>query len=142
MARIEVGATAKAPGLAIDAVLHDFLVHEALPGTDVTAEAFFAGLARIVATLGPRNAALLARRATLQAELDAWHKAARGKPTVRIDKVLVVLEVLGLQLRLVAEGPDQPPPAPSAPPATMSSPPSRPAPASHLSPQDDHAAKT
>ena len=79
MARIEVGATAKAPGLAIDAVLHDFLVHEALPGTDVTEEAFFAGLARIVASLGPRNAALLARREALQAELDAWHKAARGK---------------------------------------------------------------
>jgi malate synthase len=79
MARIEVGATAKAPGLAIDAVLHDFLVHEALPGTDVTEEAFFAGLARIVATLGPRNAALLAKRAALQAELDAWHKAQRGK---------------------------------------------------------------
>jgi malate synthase len=65
--------------LLVEPVLHEFLVHEALPGTDVTQDAFFAGLARVVAQLGPRNAALLARRDALQAELDTWHLAHRGQ---------------------------------------------------------------
>ncbi|WP_027186451.1 malate synthase G [Desulfovibrio inopinatus] len=65
-------------GLEIDPVLYAFLVDEALPGTGVSADTFFSGLAKSLSELGPRNAALLARRDELQRLLDTWHKAHRG----------------------------------------------------------------
>ena len=74
MDRIEVA------GLKVAKPLHAFLVDEALPGSGVAPEAFFAGLARILAELGPRNAALLDARGRMQAEIDAWHRAHRGQP--------------------------------------------------------------
>ena len=49
-------------GLAIEAVLHDFLVNEVLPGLAVDAEKFFADFSAIVHDLAPRNRALLAKR--------------------------------------------------------------------------------
>ena len=61
-----------AAGLHVARALHDF-VAGALPGTGVTEDAFWTGLAGLVRDLGPRNAALLARRDTLQAQIDAWH---------------------------------------------------------------------
>jgi malate synthase len=60
--------------------LKSFLEAEALPGTGVTAEAFWAGLASILADLGPRNEALLAKRDALQAKLDAWYQEHPQKP--------------------------------------------------------------
>ena len=55
-----------------------FVENEALPGTGVEAEAFWTGLSALVHDFGPRNAALLARRDALQAEIDAWHIEERG----------------------------------------------------------------
>ena len=72
--RVEVG------GLRVAEVLHRFVEQEALPGTGVAPAAFWAGLAAIIADLGPRNAALLARREELQTSLDAWHREHPGTP--------------------------------------------------------------
>ena len=67
-----------AGGLAVAAPLHAFIVDEALPGTGVDADTFFRALAEVVATFGPRNRELLARRIELQERLDAWHAASPG----------------------------------------------------------------
>lgn len=67
-----------AAGLSIAAPLHAFIVEEALPGTGVSAEMFFNGLAGIINELGPRNSALLATRDELQSRIDAWHDANPG----------------------------------------------------------------
>ncbi|MDR0810205.1 MAG: malate synthase G [Gemmobacter sp.] len=67
-------------GLQVDALLVDFIETRALPGTGITANRFWAGLAGTVTDLGPKNRALLERRAEVQAELDAWHRTRRGTP--------------------------------------------------------------
>ncbi|MBD3786057.1 MAG: malate synthase G [Sphingomonadales bacterium] len=66
-------------GLQVAAELAEFVEGRALPGTGVEAAAFWAGFAALVRDLGPKNAALLDKRAVLQARLDAWHKAHRGQ---------------------------------------------------------------
>jgi malate synthase len=58
--------------------LQRFIDDQVLPGTGITADAFWAGFDQIVHDLAPKNAALLAERDRLQAELDAWHKAHPG----------------------------------------------------------------
>ncbi|MCJ8152086.1 malate synthase G [Shinella sedimenti] len=67
-------------GLSIDSDLYDFLVKEALPGTGVDAEAYFAAFSAIVHELGPENRALLAKRDALQEKIDAWYRA-NGAPS-------------------------------------------------------------
>jgi len=66
-------------GLQVAAVLAEFVETRALPGTGLAAEAFWAGAADIFARFAPRNAALLAKREDLQAQIDAWHKARAGQ---------------------------------------------------------------
>ncbi|MES2414178.1 MAG: malate synthase G [Pseudomonadota bacterium] len=58
--------------------LHRFIDEKVLPGTGVTATAFWNGFDAIVADLAPKNIALLAERDRLQLEMDAWHKANPG----------------------------------------------------------------
>jgi len=67
-------------GLQVAAELAGFIEERALPGTGVAAEAFWAGLARMVAELGPKNRDFLATREEMQGKIDAWHLAHRGKP--------------------------------------------------------------
>lgn len=64
--------------LSIGKPLHD-LIAKALPGTDVSAQAFWSGLQSAVETLGPKNAALLQKRADLQEKIDAWHLQRKGQ---------------------------------------------------------------
>jgi malate synthase len=66
-------------GLKIADVLFDFVAKECLPGTGISAAAFWQGFAEIVAELAPRNRELLARRDALQTKIDAWHIARRGQ---------------------------------------------------------------
>jgi malate synthase len=74
MDRIEVA------GLRVAGVLHRFVEEEALPGTGVSADAFWAGLAALLRDLGPRNRELLAHRDALQERIDAWHRDRAEKP--------------------------------------------------------------
>ncbi len=66
-------------GLKVAPVLYAF-IDDALPGTGVTRDQFWAGLAGIVADLGPQNGALLARRAELQRQIDGWHSDHPARP--------------------------------------------------------------
>ncbi len=65
-------------GLQVAAPLHSFVESEALPGTGVSAEAFWSGFASLIQDLAPRNRALLVRRDEMQAQVDAWHAGHKG----------------------------------------------------------------
>jgi malate synthase len=60
-------------GLSVATVLHDFVNHEALPGTGLDPAAFWEGFAALLAEFSATNAGLLAKRDALQAQIDAWH---------------------------------------------------------------------
>jgi malate synthase len=61
--------------LRVAKVLYDFVTNEALPGTGLDADSFWAGVDKVVTDLTPQNEELLARRDDLQAQLDKWHRA-------------------------------------------------------------------
>jgi malate synthase len=65
-------------GLSIASELTDFVETRALPGTGISADALWAGLAAILDRFVPVNRALLAKRDALQAMLDDWHTANPG----------------------------------------------------------------
>ena len=66
--RVSVG------NLRIARVLYDFVNKEALPGTDIDPDSFWAGVDKVVTDLTPQNQDLLNRRDELQAQIDKWHK--------------------------------------------------------------------
>jgi malate synthase len=61
--------------LRVAKVLHDFITSEALPGTGLDPDSFWAGVDKVVTDLTPQNQELLARRDELQAQIDRWHRA-------------------------------------------------------------------
>ncbi|GAA4673370.1 malate synthase G [Gordonia humi] len=61
-------------GLQVAEVLYDFVNNQALPGTGVDAEKFWAGAAAVINDLAPRNRELLAVRDDFQTKIDAWHR--------------------------------------------------------------------
>ena len=67
-------------GLRIARSLADFIDHEALPGTGVTAYRFWQGLSDLAHDFGPKNRSLVAHRELLQSQIDDWHTARKGQP--------------------------------------------------------------
>ncbi|HET7665627.1 MAG TPA: malate synthase G [Mycobacterium sp.] len=60
--------------LRVAQVLYDFINNEALPGTDVDPDSFWAGVDKVVTDLSPQNEELLAQRDHLQAQIDRYHR--------------------------------------------------------------------
>ena len=67
-------------GLSVDSRLARFVEEQALPGTGLETDRFWADFAALLARFAPENAALLAKREALQAKIDAWHEARAGQP--------------------------------------------------------------
>ena len=59
--------------LRLDKVLYDFLKNEALPGTGLAPELFWAGFSELIENFGPRNKELLNKRKLIQEKLNEWH---------------------------------------------------------------------
>ena len=89
-------------GLKIARCLHDLVRDEIAPGTGISPEAVWNLLDSIVATLGPRNRALLEKRDALQAQIDAWFRS-RGTAPVDPAASAAFLRDIGY---LVPTGPD------------------------------------
>ncbi len=66
-------------GLSVDSRLVSFLEEKAIPGTGVDTAKFWSDFAALLGTFAPENAALLAKREDLQAQIDAWHRAREGQ---------------------------------------------------------------
>jgi malate synthase len=66
--------------LSVAEELHDFVTHEALPGSGLSSIEFWNGYAAILHDLAPRNRALLEVRKKLQTQIHAYHAARKGQP--------------------------------------------------------------
>jgi malate synthase len=66
-------------GLQVDARLARFVEDSALPGTGIAPARFWQGFAEAVDVCGTENRRLLALRAEMQAQIDAWHIARKGQ---------------------------------------------------------------
>ena len=67
-------------GIEADPKLADFIEAEVLGPLSRDVDGFWQGFAALLEEFAPRNAALLARREELQAQIDAWHGEHAGKP--------------------------------------------------------------
>jgi len=67
-------------GLKVDERLAIFLESQVLTPLGRDTGSFWQGFAELLAQYAPRNAELLAKRESLQAQIDAWHTERRGKP--------------------------------------------------------------
>ncbi len=72
--RVQVG------DLQVGKPLYDLVAGEIAPGTGIEPDAFWASLAKIVDDLGPKNQALLDKRAELQTLIDGWHSGRANQP--------------------------------------------------------------
>jgi malate synthase len=89
-------------GLQVDAELAQFIEEQVLPGTGVDGAVFWQGFSALAHDYAPQNAALLAKRAEIQAQVDAWHKQHAGQQ-VDLEAQKAFLTEIGY---LVPEGED------------------------------------
>ena len=61
-------------GLRVTDTLYNFINDEAIPGTGIAPDDFWAALDGIIHDLAPENRLLLATRDELQAKIDSWHR--------------------------------------------------------------------
>jgi len=80
--------------LQIATVLHRFIEDHVLPGSGLDSASFWRGFDALAHDLAPKNAALLAERDRLQAEIDAWHRTHPG-PIVDKSTYRAFLERIG-----------------------------------------------
>src|ERR1700739_2158499 len=66
--RVSVG------NLRVARVLHDFVNNEALPGTDIDPDSFWAGVDKVASHHTPQSQDMRRRRDELQAKIDKWHR--------------------------------------------------------------------
>ncbi|GLK43183.1 MULTISPECIES: malate synthase G [Novosphingobium] len=81
-------------GLQVDAGLAKFVEEQVLPPIAQDVAAFWAGFAALVAEFAPRNRALLGKRDSLQAQIDAWHGERAGRP-IEQDEYQAFLREIG-----------------------------------------------
>jgi malate synthase len=98
-ARTQIG------GLQIATVLHDLIADKVAPGTGIEPAAFWAAFEQILDDLTPKNRQLLAKRDTLQAQIDRWHRehSIKQDNTENFSAYKKFLQQIGY---LVPEGPD------------------------------------
>jgi malate synthase len=67
-------------GIQVAKELYNFINDQAIPGTGIEAQDFWAKFDKIANELAPKNRALLAKRDDLQAKIDAYHTERAGQP--------------------------------------------------------------
>jgi malate synthase len=80
-------------GLNVATCLAELVRAEITPGTGVTPEQFWAGLAEVVNDLGPRNSELLAQRDQRQAAINSWLRDRRGQAIDNEEQRAFLLEI-------------------------------------------------
>ncbi|MFB3163414.1 malate synthase G [Neobacillus sp. 179-J 1A1 HS] len=81
--------------LQVASQLYEFINAEALPGSQVDQDSFWAGFEKIIRDLTPRNKELLAKRDELQTKINRWH---RENNDFNFDKYKAFLEEIGYLL--------------------------------------------
>ncbi len=65
-------------GLKISSTLFEFVNNEAIPGTNLNSEDFWANFSNVVHELTPINKKLIEKRETIQKKIDEWHKSKKN----------------------------------------------------------------
>ncbi|MGO1463159.1 MAG: malate synthase G [Marinobacter sp.] len=66
-------------GIQVAKNLYDFVTDEAIPGTGLDADKFWAEFDKIVNDLAPRNRELLAKRGEIQEKMNSWNSEHKGQ---------------------------------------------------------------
>ena len=71
--RVDIG------GIQVAKNLYDFVNSQAIPGTGIDPDKFWAEFDKIVNELAPRNRELLAKRDDIQEKMDSWNREHKGQ---------------------------------------------------------------
>ena len=84
----------KAGALQVDKQLYDFINDEALPGTGISQQTFWAEFDRLIHGLSGKNQRLLDKREDLQRRIDDWYQENRDQP-IDLDEYKTALQEIG-----------------------------------------------